>query len=108
MVDERRQDIPVDGCRQVNMQINSIQDLASAVRGRRQELALSQGELATRARVSRDWINQIEAGKPKAEIGLIIRLLDALDLRLDLVPRGSGGDVSTDLDSLLEEYGRDR
>ena len=74
------------------MHINSIQDLAAAVRGRRQELGLSQGQLAAHAAVSRDWINQIEAGKPTAEFGLVLRLLDALDLRLNLLPRTKGSD----------------
>jgi HTH-type transcriptional regulator/antitoxin HipB len=90
------------------MHINSIQDLAATVRGRRQEFGLSQGQLAAHAGVSRDWINQIEAGKPTAEFGLVLRLLDALDLRLDLVPRGKGLDNSArgsvDLDNLLDQY----
>jgi len=91
------------------MQIKSIRDLASTVRGRRQDLGLSQAEIAARAGVSRDWVNQIEAGKPKAEFGLVLRLLDALGLQLDTVPRDQGGHLSTrgsvDLDALLDEYG---
>jgi HTH-type transcriptional regulator/antitoxin HipB len=90
------------------MQINSIQDVAATVQGRRQELGLSQAELATRAGVSRDWVNQIEAGKATAEFGLVIRLLDALGLRLDIDVRASGDDTPTggsvDLDALLDEY----
>jgi HTH-type transcriptional regulator/antitoxin HipB len=84
------------------VQINSIHDLAAAVRGRRLDLDLTQAELAARAGVSRDWLNQIEAGKPTAEVGLFIRLIDALDLRLDLVPRGSEPPL-VDLDALLDE-----
>ena len=64
--------------------INSIRDLAAAARGRRLELGLSQSELATRARVSRQWISEFESGKPSAEFGLVIRLLDALGLRLNV------------------------
>jgi len=90
------------------MEINSTQDVAATVRGRRQELGLSQAELATRAGVSRDWVNQIEAGKATAEFGLVIRLLDALRLRLDIDVRASGDDTPTggsvDLDALLDEY----
>jgi HTH-type transcriptional regulator / antitoxin HipB len=92
------------------MQITSTQDLAAAVRGRRQESGLSQAQLAINAGVSRDWINQIEAGKPTAEFGLIIRLLEALELRLELVARKQNSEASrgsVDLDNLLDEY-RDR
>lgn len=93
------------------MQINTIRDVAATVRGRRQDLGLSQVELAARAGVSREWINAFEAGKPSVEFGLVIRLLDALGLGFDLIERSSGGDVSTtrsvDLDALLDGY-RDR
>ncbi len=91
--------------------INSIRDLAAAARGRRLELGLSQSELATRARVSRQWIGEFESGKPSAELGLVIRLLDAVGLRLnvDQVARSAGGDQpprrgTVDLDALLEDY----
>ncbi len=93
------------------MQINTIRDVAATVRGRRQDLGLSQVELAARAGVSREWISAFEAGKPSVEFGLVIRLLDALGLSFDLIERSSGGDVSTtrsvDLDALLDGY-RDR
>jgi len=92
-------------------EIKSIHDIASAVRGRRQQLGLSQAELASRARVSRQWISEFEAGKPTAELQLAIRLLDALGLRLRL----DGGDPSSDepppqvrrsvdLDAMLDDY----
>ena len=89
--------------------INSIRDIAAAARGRRQDLRLSQAELAARAGVSRAWLNAFEAGKPTAQLGLVIRLLDALDLRLAL----DDGDrtiedprpgAAVDLDALLDDY----
>jgi HTH-type transcriptional regulator/antitoxin HipB len=90
------------------MQIKSMRDMTATVRGRRKDLGLSQGELATRVGVSRLWINQFEAGKPTAEFGLVLRLLDALDLRLDLAPGSKGRDNSergsVDLDNLLDQY----
>jgi HTH-type transcriptional regulator/antitoxin HipB len=92
-------------------QINSIRDLAATARGRRQSLRLSQADLAARARVSRQWISEFEAGKPTAELGLVIRLLDALGLRLSLDEPGvgRGGDEpqssrTVDLDALLDDY----
>jgi len=82
--------------------------MAAAVRGRRTDLALSQAELARRAGVSRKWISEFEAGKPTAELGLAIRVLEELGLVLDLT---GGEDAASsrpatvvDLDALLNEY----
>lgn len=90
------------------LRINSLRDLIAAVHGRRLELGLSQSEVAERTRVSRQWIGAFEAGKPTAEIGLVIRLLDALGLRLEIdAPEGQSDrmkDRSIDLDALLDEY----
>jgi HTH-type transcriptional regulator/antitoxin HipB len=90
------------------MKITSTQDLAAAVRGQRQNLALTQAELATRAGVSRPWLSEVEAGKPTAEFGKVIRLVDALGLTLELVASGPGMDdaaaQSVDLDAILDEY----
>jgi y4mF family transcriptional regulator len=95
----------------VPMKINSMRDVAAAVRGRRKDLGLSQADLAARVGVSRAWINAVEAGKPSVEFDLVLRLLDHLGLRLDLAKPGNLGDVfkgrSVDLDSVLDEY-RDR
>jgi transcriptional regulator with XRE-family HTH domain len=90
--------------------INSIRDLAVTARGRRLSLGLSQAELAARAHVSRQWISEFEAGKPAAELRLVIQLLDALGLHLtlserDRVRRDRPGSARTvDLDELLEDY----
>jgi HTH-type transcriptional regulator/antitoxin HipB len=90
------------------MQVNSMHDLTAALRGRRRALGLSQAELAARARVSRQWISELEGGKPAAELGLVLRVLHALDLRLDLSEAAGGRDRPTrgamDLDALLDEY----
>ena len=88
------------------MKIQSIGDLAAAVRGRRRDLRLSQAELATRAGVSRKWIYQFEGGKPAAELRLILRVLDALDLALDVThdEQETTGRPSSDLDTVIEEH----
>jgi HTH-type transcriptional regulator / antitoxin HipB len=92
------------------MEINSIRDMAAMARGRRKDLGLSQADSARRVGVSRLWINQFEGGKSTAEIGLVVCLLDALNLRVDLTPRiGSHKDFAAsaevDLDDLLDDYG---
>jgi y4mF family transcriptional regulator len=90
------------------MKIKSTQDLAAAVRGQRQDLGLTQAELATRAGVSRPWLSEVEAGKLTAEFGKVIRLVDALGLTLELVASEPGVDdapaQSVDLDAILDEY----
>jgi HTH-type transcriptional regulator/antitoxin HipB len=90
--------------------IASIRDLSTLVRGRRLALGLSQAELAARANVSRQWISAFELGRPGSELRLILRLLEALDLRLSASPIGEApekGQVSSDavdLDALLEDH----
>jgi HTH-type transcriptional regulator / antitoxin HipB len=97
--------------------VDSIHAIAAAVRGRRLSLGLSQAQLADRARVSRQWISEFEAGKPTAELGLVLRLIDALGLCLNLAEPAEGAcddrphprphsDETFDLDGLLEEYSR--
>ena len=90
--------------------VNSIKDLSALVRGRRRALGLSQAELAAKANVSRQWISAFELGRPGSELRLILRLLEALGLRLSVDPveeaqpdRQAPSDA-VDLDALLEEH----
>jgi HTH-type transcriptional regulator/antitoxin HipB len=48
-------------------------DIGCAIRDRRSKLGLDQQELARRVGVSRKWIVEVEKGKPRAEIGLVLR-----------------------------------
>lgn len=90
------------------MKLNSVRDLAVTIRGRRRDLDLSQAALASSAGVSREWINELEAGKTTVEFGLVIRVLDALGLGFDIVNRAEApNEASASLDALLEEH-RDR
>jgi HTH-type transcriptional regulator/antitoxin HipB len=88
--------------------IGSLHDLAAAVRGRRQELGLSQAQLAARAHVSRAWVNAFESGKPAAELRLVLADVDALGLEHQLGEREDGrpGAATVDLDELLDDYER--
>jgi HTH-type transcriptional regulator/antitoxin HipB len=103
MVNDQIQPTFVKDRLQSFMNIDSPKDLAAAVRGRRLSLGFSQAELARRAGVSRPWLSKVEAGKPTAELSLIIRLLDVLGLglRLDVRDSKTGG---VDLDAILENY----
>lgn len=95
------------------MDITTPADIGAAIRQRRQELGLGQQALADRVGVSRQWIVGIEQGKPRAEIGLLLRTMAALDLRLEIPADGAprrpsmgqpgadrGRDI--DLDALIE------
>lgn len=66
------------------MIVRTPSDLGLLVRSRRKELGLDQRTLATRAGVSRLWLIEFERGKPRAEVGLVLRTLLALGLRLDV------------------------
>jgi HTH-type transcriptional regulator/antitoxin HipB len=90
------------------MRLVSIADIAAAVRGRRMDLGLSQGDLAERAGVSRKWVNEFElGGKQTAEIGHVLRVIGALGLVLDV---GTGDAApppdGIDLDAILDGYRR--
>lgn len=66
--------------------IQTADDLGRAIRARRTALGLDQGALARLAGVSRQWIVEVERGKPRAEVGLLLRTLQALRLDLALKP----------------------
>ncbi|HEX3692870.1 MAG TPA: helix-turn-helix transcriptional regulator [Solirubrobacteraceae bacterium] len=90
--------------------IDSIHDLTATVRGRRHSLGMTQEQLAARMRVSRQWVSQFERGKRTVELGLALRLLDALDLglRLETDPADNApaptASSTIDLDRLLADY----
>jgi y4mF family transcriptional regulator len=89
----------------VPVRIGTMHDLASAVRGRRRQLGMSQARLAEQAKVSRDWLGDFEGGKRSVELALVLRVIDVLGLEISLAeaPRSpEGGTV--DLDAYLDEY----
>lgn len=87
------------------MEVLTLRQLALAVRRRRVGLGLSQAQLAARAHVSRQWVSEFERGKETAELGLALRLLDALDLRLQLTAAepAPADESDADLDALLDD-----
>lgn len=91
------------------MRIRSTRDLGAIVRARRREMGLSQGDLAVRAGVSRPWISYLEGGKPTIELGRVLRVLEALDLVLQIHTGAEPTDdaPSVDLDALLDDYRSD-
>ena len=69
------------------MLIRTPSDLGAVIRDRRKQLKLDQATFANRIGVSRQWVIQIERGRPRPELGLVLRALDALDIQLDASAR---------------------
>lgn len=67
------------------MRVRTERDLAEAVKRTRLEMGATQGTLAQSAGLTRKWIGHIETGHLPGEFRKLLRLLDALDLEVDLV-----------------------
>ncbi len=65
---------------------------------------MTQNDLAILAHVSRRWLSDLEAAKPTAEIGLIFKVLHALELTLEASPAQLGPD-DINLDDILRIQG---
>ena len=86
-------------------------DLGQILRARRKQLGWNQAELAEQIGVSRQWLIDIEKGKPRAELGLALRAIYALGLSMHL---DQGKDETTqrtsfpaiDLDGIVERSRR--
>jgi y4mF family transcriptional regulator len=68
------------------MRVQTATDLGLVIRERRQALGWDQQTLAAKAGVGRQWIVAIEQGKPRAAMGLVLRTLTALGLRVGVDP----------------------
>lgn len=66
------------------MWINSPDDLGHLVRDRRNELGLTQADLAKRVGATRHWVIALEQGNPTAEFHRVLKALVALGLRIDV------------------------
>ena len=71
-------------------------DLGLMIREQRRKLGLEQRELAQRIGVSRQWVVEVEKGKPRAELALVLRALAALELALDVSPRDQSPPAAPD------------
>ncbi len=92
-----------------DIQWRNPEQLGRAVRLKRQEKGLSQSALAAQLGVERKWVIRLESGNPKAELGLVLKALDALDIRASLgeeKPPISNGDSRVSEPSRLDEVFR--
>lgn len=65
------------------MQIRTMFDVGMAIKEGREDLGLTQQQLANRSAVSRSWIAQVETGKPSFDMYKVLQVFSALGLRLD-------------------------
>ena len=70
------------------------QELGRQVVKRRKDKGLSQEALAERAGVSRPWVVEVEQGKARAELGLVLRLMRVLGLLIDVYPMPSESEIA--------------
>lgn len=88
------------------MQIQTPVDLGLVIRDRRRKLQLNQTNLARKVGVGRQWIVGIEHGKPRAELGLVLRTLSALGLSFTIdagyhLPRSNDDITPVDIDAVV-------
>lgn len=87
------------------MRIVDPRDLALYIRARRQELGMTQSRLAKTAGVSRRWLSDLESGKPTAEVGLVLKVFNALGLVFDARPE-LANPAPVDIDEILRTHSR--
>jgi HTH-type transcriptional regulator/antitoxin HipB len=64
--------------------IENVERLGYLVRQKRQEKSMSQAALAALLGVERKWVLKLEAGNAGAELGLVLKALEALGLHVIL------------------------
>ena len=90
------------------MYVHSPSDLGALIRERRRKLGLAQQQLAERVGVSRQWLINVERGKPRAELALVLKTLAALGLRVAVddgsaTPAVGGVPEPPDIDAIVED-----
>lgn len=66
------------------MRIRTPREIGLLIRDLRTSRHWSQERLAESAGVTRQWVAALEQGKPRAELGLTLRALNALGVTLDV------------------------
>lgn len=72
--------------------IKTTKDMGALIKDARMKAGLSQSALAAMIKTTQGWVSEVENGKPTAEIGMVLKVINALGLRLDF---RSGDQIST-------------
>jgi transcriptional regulator with XRE-family HTH domain len=78
-----------------DISLHTAEQLGAAIRLKRKEKHLTQSELAKLLGAERKWVINLESGNSKAEIGLVLRALEALNLRASLTDAEKPGTRGT-------------
>ena len=73
------------------MSIRTVNELGATIRRARKQRGWTQDHLALRAGISRRTLVALEGGNPRGEIGIVVRVIAALDRELEITERSSGG-----------------
>jgi HTH-type transcriptional regulator / antitoxin HipB len=94
----------------ISMLVRTPADLGAVIRERRKHLKLNQAVFAKQIGVSRQWIIELEHGHTRAELGLVLRALDALNIRLDTAVGQTGHQPAgaIDIDAIIANAKRIR
>lgn len=71
------------------MFVRTTREVGLLVRDRRRDVGLTQAELAERVGASREWVRLLESGRPRLDLGLTLRALNAVGIVLDAQPTAS-------------------
>jgi HTH-type transcriptional regulator / antitoxin HipB len=85
------------------MRIKTSRDLGLLIRDQRRAMGIRQEDLAKKIGVSRSWLIGVEQGKPRAEIGLVLRAATALGLTMDVkgVARDTERPPASNIDAIV-------
>ena len=91
--------------------LRNPEQLGRAIRLKRLEKGLSQKALAEKIGVERKWIIRLESGNSRAELGLILKALDVLNIQTSLGDRKSSSSKASSsqrsrLDEVFEQLHR--
>lgn len=86
------------------MLIRTPSDMGALIRDRRRACKLGQQQLAEKVGVSRQWLIDVEKGKSRAELGLVLRTLEALEVAISSMPSepAKKRPSSIDLNSIIQ------
>jgi HTH-type transcriptional regulator/antitoxin HipB len=87
------------------MRARTAEDVGSLVREQRLARGMSQAGLAQAVGASRQWVVDLERGKPTLALGLVLRALTAVGLSLQVEPIGAvspgSAHAAIDLDAII-------
>lgn len=90
------------------MRVRTPADLGAVIRDRRKQRKLDQAAFAEQIGVSRQWVIAIERGHARAELGLVLRAVDALNIHLEASAGQTGRRRSSavDIDAIVAKAKR--